>query len=149
MSLFVAACCLSDFLTFSVHYYVVQKCDNGANIKAAWGELEGHECAAHNIQLSVNKFLQHERIEECITAMNGITAHFRRSVPGRKKLHEIQRNLGLPQTKPPSGCATRWLGSFHQGVWFVQNAAAITAYKLQVCQPCLFVSALFKVLLVT
>ena len=121
-------------------YSVVQKCDNGANIKSAWGEMGGHECAAHHIQLSVKKFLEHDRIKECVTAMSGMTAHWHRSVLGKKKLHEIQYKLGLPQTKPPSACATRWLAGFHQGVWFVQNAAAITEYNTEVCSlACLFV----------
>ena len=37
---------------------VLQKCDNGSNMVKAWGELDGHERAAHNPQLCVNKFME-------------------------------------------------------------------------------------------
>lgn len=116
----------------SMFLAISQKCDNGSNIKKAWGDLEGHECACHNLQLCVNAFLATDRVKECVVAMNGITAHFSRSNLGLSKLHEIQMKQGLPKSKPSSKSATRWMGQFHQAVWFVHNATAITSYDTQV-----------------
>lgn len=126
------------FLLTCIDEIPLQKCDNGSNIKKAWGDLDGHECACHTLQLCVNAFLAVDRIHECVKAMNGITAHFSRSNLGLTKLHDIQRELGLPLTKPSSRAATRWLGQFHQCVWFVHNAAAVTKYDLAVSMPVRF-----------
>ena len=111
---------------------VLHKCDNGSNMVKAWGELDGHECAAHNLQLCVNKFMKQPRILSVMKSLLGITAHFSRSGKACKALHDIQDSLGLPRSKPPSGSKTRWMGQFHLAVWFVQNAAAMKEYSLQV-----------------
>lgn len=115
--------------------WLLQKCDNGSNIKRAWGDLDGHECICHTLQLCVNTFLAHHRIAECVKAMNHISSHFSRSTLGVSKLHEIQTKLGLPKSKPPKTSATRWMGQFNQIVWFVHNAAAITEYDKNVRCP--------------
>ena len=109
-----------------------QKCDNGSNIKSAWGELDGETCADHNLQLCVVKTTEIPRIQQVLKRMAGITAHFSRSNLGLSKLHEIQEKRGLPKTKPASKAATRWNGYFVQGVWFVQNADAILEYDEKV-----------------
>jgi hypothetical protein len=105
-----------------------QKCDNGSKIKAGWGDFEGATCVGHGLQLCANIFLNCEGIKEAVRCMNGVTAHFSRSGLGTQTLYAIQADLNLPQGKPSTKAATRWLGQFPQTVWFVHNASAVHKY---------------------
>jgi hypothetical protein len=60
-------------------YVSFQKCDNGRNIKAGWGDFYGVNSVDYGLQLSVNIFLSSEGIKEDVRCINGITARFSRS----------------------------------------------------------------------
>jgi hypothetical protein len=51
---------------------MLQKCDNGSNIKAGWGDFEGATCVDHGLQLCANIFLNSEGIKEVVRCMNGM-----------------------------------------------------------------------------
>jgi hypothetical protein len=105
-----------------------QKCDNGSNIKALWGNFEGATYVDHGLQLCANIFLNSEGVKQVVRCMNAIISRFSRSGLGTQTLYAIRTDLNLPQGKPSTKAATRWLEQFPQTMCFVHNASSIHKY---------------------
>lgn len=94
--------------------------DNAANVTNAISQLEinddmeksGLTCAAHSLQLAVNKALLNDDIQCIITKSSKIVGHFKHSAISCKALVKMQQQLGLPKLTLLQNCKTRWNSSF-------------------------------------
>lgn len=86
--------------------------DNAANIVRGVRECQFIEislnCAAHTLQLSVNKGLSLESINKAIVAASRLVGHFKHSCKASNYLFEKQVQLEMPQHKLLQKCTTRW-----------------------------------------
>lgn len=103
---------LTDKISGVVH-------DNATNIVKAMEELQITEdimsirCAAHTLQLSLNKGLH---LEECATIIQkaaNIVSAFHHSYTRMRGLEEKLRALNLPTLKLIQRCPTRWNSTFN------------------------------------
>ncbi|CAI6357053.1 unnamed protein product [Macrosiphum euphorbiae] len=79
--------------------------DNAANVINAVSQLElndnmekyGLTCAAHSLQLAVNKALLDDEIQRILTKSSKIVCHFKHSSISMKSLEKTQQKLNLPK----------------------------------------------------
>ncbi|KAL4107281.1 hypothetical protein QTP88_017652 [Uroleucon formosanum] len=79
--------------------------DNAANVINAVSQLElndnmeksGLTCAAHSLQLAVNKTLLDDEIQSVLTKSSKIVCHFKHSSISMKSLEKTQQQLNLPK----------------------------------------------------
>ena len=103
--------------------------DAGSNMVKAWEEFNGSTCAGHKLGRATSSFLASEGIRLIVKKVKGMAAHYHRSTKGLSVLHGIQKRLGLAETKPPPGNATRaWNGFFEMARWFMHNADVVSMY---------------------
>lgn len=89
--------------------------DNAANVINAVSQLElndnmeksGLTCAAHSLQLAVNKTLLDDEIQSVLTKSSKIVCHFKHSSISMKSLEKTQQQLNLPKLTLLQYCKTR------------------------------------------
>lgn len=94
--------------------------DNAANVINAVSQLElndtmeksGITCAAHSLQLAVNKTLLDDEIQSILTKSSKIVCHFKHSSIAMKALEKTQQQLNKPKLTLLQYCKTRWNSSF-------------------------------------
>jgi len=55
------------------------------------------KCAAHSLQLSINKALKEDSISEIIKLSSSLVGHFKHSNLAKKSLLNKQKQLGMPE----------------------------------------------------
>jgi len=108
--------------------------DNAANVINAVSQLElndnmeksGLTCAAHSLQLAVNKTLLDDEIQSVLTKSSKIVCHFKHSSISMKSLEKTQQQLNLPKLTLLQYCKTRWNSSFLMLERLYINRAPIT-----------------------
>lgn len=111
------------------YVFMANNNDAGSNIVKAWGKFNGYTCAGHKLGRATLSFLSSEGIRVVVKKVKGMAAHFHRSTKGLSVLHAIQKRMGLFETKPPPGNATRaWNFVFEMARWFIYNADVISIY---------------------
>lgn len=65
-------------------------------------------CAAHSLQLSINKALKEDTISEIIKLSSSLVGHFKHSNLAKKSLLNKQKQLGMPEQSLLQCCKTRW-----------------------------------------
>ncbi|KAE9522908.1 hypothetical protein AGLY_016719, partial [Aphis glycines] len=65
-------------------------------------------CAAHSLQLSINKALKEDSISEIIKQSSSLVGHFKHSNLAKKSLLNKQKQLGMPEQSLLQCCKTRW-----------------------------------------
>jgi hypothetical protein len=91
--------------------------DNATNIVNAVSatnvlENKGLTCAAHSIQLAVNKSLAVEDLANVCTKASKIVGHFRHSNVAAKALEGMQEQLEMKQLSLVQSCKTRWNSTY-------------------------------------
>lgn len=69
-------------------------------------------CAAHTIQLSINKALTVASVDKLLVKCRKIVGHFKHSSQMESKLLFKQKELGLGETKVQQDIATRWNSTY-------------------------------------
>lgn len=101
--------------------------DNATNIVNATHLLQkitekfGLTCAAHSLQLAVNKALIGGDIEKLFVKSSKIVSHFKHSNVAKSALQEKQEQLGLPTMSLLQSCKTRWNSSYLMLERLLQN----------------------------
>lgn len=75
-------------------------------------EKSGLTCAAHSLQLAVNKTLSDDEIQIILTKSSKIVCHFKHSSIAMKALEKMQEQLNKPKLTLLQYCKTRWSSSF-------------------------------------
>ncbi|KAL4147851.1 hypothetical protein QTP88_002189 [Uroleucon formosanum] len=75
-------------------------------------EKSGLTCAAHSLQLAVNKTLLDDEIQSVLTKSSKIVCHFKHSSISMKSLEKTQQQLNLLKLTLLQYCKTRWNSSF-------------------------------------
>jgi len=65
-------------------------------------------CAAHSIQLSINKALKEDTISEILNLSSRLVGHFIHSNLAKQSLLNIQKQLGMPEQTLLQSRKTRW-----------------------------------------
>jgi len=65
-------------------------------------------CAAHSLQLSINKALKEDTISEILNQSSKLVGHFKHSNLAKQSLLNIQKQLGMPEQSLLQSCKTRW-----------------------------------------
>ena len=85
-------------------------------------------CAAHTLQLSINKGLQNvQQIASLVGAANRLVGHFHRSNNASGALKAKQGSMHLPERKLITSCPTRWNSVYDMLVRLQENRWAICA----------------------
>lgn len=69
-------------------------------------------CAAHSIQLSINKALKEYSISEILKACSTLVGHFKHSNLAKHSLLNKQKQLGMPEHSLLQFCKTRWNSNY-------------------------------------
>lgn len=105
--------------------------DNAANIVRGVRDCEFIEvslsCAAHSLQLAVNKALSREQINKATGAASRLVGHFKHSCKASNYLHEKQVQLEIPQHKLIQKCSTRWNSTLDMLERLIEQRWAICA----------------------
>ncbi|EZA58223.1 Zinc finger BED domain-containing protein [Ooceraea biroi] len=105
--------------------------DNATNIVNAIHLLQqiteksGLTCAAHSLQLAVNKALVGDNIEKLLVKSGKIVSHFKHSNVAKYALQEKQEQLGLPTMSLLQSCKTRWNSSYLMLERLLQNRISV------------------------
>jgi len=65
-------------------------------------------CAAHSLQLAINKALKEDSISEIIKRSSSLVGHFKHSNLAKQSLLNNQKQLGMPEQSLLQCCKTRW-----------------------------------------
>ena len=86
--------------------------DNASNVKKIGRlslETDDVGCAAHTLQLSINKgFNDVPAVKRLIGAANRLVNHFKHSTIATKALEAKQTDMNKPKKRLISSCKTRW-----------------------------------------
>lgn len=86
----------------------------------------GVTCAAHSLQLCINKALKYEDGADLCEKASKIVAHFRHSNVATTALEKKQDQLGLKPLKLIQNCITRWDSTFAMIERLLSNRCAVT-----------------------
>ena len=107
--------------------------DQGSNMQLT-GEMleeeigcESLSCAAHRLQLCVEKGLSIGAITRAIGAAKKLVGHFRHSALATSELRKRQESMGIPQKKLQQDCPTRWNSTFYMIRSLLENRWPVIA----------------------
>jgi len=89
--------------------------DGGANMVKAMrdADLTHVSCFAHTLQLSLNDaILSQKSVADLLKDARKLVGHFKHSSSATSRLHDIQREIGLPAHQLLQDVATRWNSSY-------------------------------------
>ncbi|KAL4132406.1 hypothetical protein QTP88_009560 [Uroleucon formosanum] len=84
-------------------------------------------CAAHSLQLSINKALREDSISEILDQSSKLVGHFKHSNLAKQSLLNKQKQLGMPETSLLQSCKTRWNSIFLMLEHIFKNRCLISA----------------------
>lgn len=84
-------------------------------------------CAAHTLQLSINKGMAIAKVASLVGAGNRLVAHFKRSTVATKALEAKQAGMNLVKNRLITSCPTRWNSVFYMFQRLIKNRWAICA----------------------
>ncbi|KAL4089311.1 hypothetical protein QTP88_024365 [Uroleucon formosanum] len=84
-------------------------------------------CAAHSLQLSINKALREDSISEILDQSSKLVGHFKHSNLAKQSLLNKQKQLGMPETSLLQSCKTRWNSIFLMLERIFKNRCSISA----------------------
>ena len=107
--------------------------DQGSNMQLT-GEMleeeigcESLSCAAHRLQLCVEKGLSIGAITRAVGAAKKLVGHFRHSALATSELRKRQESMGIPQKKLQQDCPTRWNSTFYMIRSLLENRWPVIA----------------------
>jgi len=84
-------------------------------------------CAAHSLQLSINKALKEDLISEIINQSSRLVGHFKHSNLAKQSLLNKQKQLGMPEQSLLQSCKTRWNSIYLMLERIFENRCPISA----------------------
>ena len=115
----------------SVHLVIT---DDGANMKLGveLSHLFRRPCGAHLLHRVVQKAIMSQRtVSDLLVICRGIAGRFNHSSCATNKLHEIQRQLGLPEHKIFQDINTRWNSTFHSVHRILEQKKSLVIYATE------------------
>jgi len=109
--------------------------DNAFNIVKCFrdGNYASVGCFAHTLQLCVRDGLLNQKCATDITgAVRQLVGHFKHSSSAIARLHELQKELGLPQHQLIQDVATRWNSTFYMLRHILEQRRSISLYCAEV-----------------
>jgi len=85
---------------------------NAVNLLDNITEKNDITCAAHTLQLAINKALKYDKIDNLIQLCSKIVCHFKHSNLASQYLKDKQEQLGMPTECLIQSCTTRWNSIF-------------------------------------
>lgn len=85
---------------------------NAVSLISETVEINSVTCAAHTLQLAVNKSLKEENIENLIRHCSKVVGHLKHSNVAKKALEKKQEQLQMQKSTLLQCCSTRWNSTF-------------------------------------
>lgn len=109
--------------------------DNAFNIAKCFrdGNYASVGCFAHTLQLCVRDGLLNQK---CVTDITGVVrrlvGHFKHSSSATTRLHELQKELGIPEHQLMQDVPTRWNSTFYMLRRILEQRRAVSLYCAEV-----------------
>lgn len=83
-------------------------------------------CAAHSLQLSINKALKEDSISEILKQCSSLVSHFKHSNLATQTLLNKQKQLGMPEQSLLQFCKTQWNSNYLMLECILKNRCPIS-----------------------